>query len=375
MAYKVLAVDDDRDLLRMLALVLQNAGYEVVSARNGSEALTMMGSLTPDIVLLDVMMSDISGYDIARWLRANPATATTPIIMLTAKALQQDRAFGFEAGVDDYLTKPVSHSELLMRIKSLLRRATVMPTAVGSTSHLIGFLGAKGGVGTTTLAINIAATLLANNHEAILVDSQPIASAMISLNLTSAPLPHSFTNGNAHLLADRLALKGFMARHSCGLEVLSLPLPWRQNGLPVQPQEMNALFQTLTVLAPFVLVDMGCGLTPLAQSVLSLIDRVIIVTEPDRPSLELARHLLTELRQTSNKGHTQIALVSVNRTGGGIARSTAEMERILGVPLLGVITPASEVCFQANQHGLPVVAAYPSSLIAEQIRAITTRLQ
>ncbi|MBK7200821.1 response regulator [Candidatus Amarolinea dominans] len=207
MAYKVLAVDDDRDLLRMMVLVLQNAGYEVLPARSGSEALSILGSHLPDVVILDVMMPGISGYDLVRWLRANPVTAAVPVIMLTAKALQQDKAFGFEAGADDYLTKPVSHSELLMRVKSLLRRATVMPAAVGSTSHFIGFLGAKGGVGTTTLAINTASVLLSGEHEAILVDLQPITSALITLNLAAPALPANMTNGNGGVLADANALQ------------------------------------------------------------------------------------------------------------------------------------------------------------------------
>ncbi|MFZ1466158.1 MAG: hypothetical protein WAV60_19100, partial [Anaerolineae bacterium] len=127
--------------------------------------------------------------------------------------------------------------------------------------------------------------------------------------------------------------------------------------------------------APFVLVDIGCGLTPLTRRALAFIDRLIVVTEPERPSLELTRSLLGELRPSLNKSYAQIGLVSINRSGGGLSRSPAEMERMLGVPLLGVITPASEVCFQASQHGLPVVTAYPSSIIAEQIRTIASRLQ
>ena len=375
MTHKIVAVDDDRDLLRMMVLVLQNAGYEVLPARSGSEALTMLGSQTPDIVILDVMMPGVSGYDLVRWLRANPATATVPIIMLTAKALQQDKAFGFEAGADDYLTKPVSHSELLMRIKSLLRRATVMPTAVGSTSHFIGFLGAKGGVGTTTLAINTASVLLSEDHQVILVDLQPINSALITLNLNAPPLPANMTNGNGNLLADAEALQGFMVQHSNGLRVLSLPSHWHYNGALLPAEQLDALFRTVTSLAPFVLVDIGCGLTPLTRRALAFVDRLIVVTEPDRPSLELTRSMLSELRPSLNRNYAQVGLVSVNRSGGGQSRSPADMERMLGSPLLGVITPASEVCFQASQHGLPVVTAYPSSIIAEQIRTIVARLQ
>ena len=375
MAYKVLAVDDDRDLLRMMVLVLQNAGYEVLPARSGSEALSILGSHLPDVVILDVMMPGISGYDLVRWLRANPVTAAVPVIMLTAKALQQDKAFGFEAGADDYLTKPVSHSELLMRVKSLLRRATVMPAAVGSTSHFIGFLGAKGGVGTTTLAINTASVLLSGEHEAILVDLQPITSALITLNLAAPALPANMTNGNGGVLADANALQGFMVQHSNGLRVLSLPSPWHYNDALLPAEQLDALFRTITALAPFVLVDIGCGLTPLTRRALAFIDRLIVVTEPERPSLELTRSLLGELRPSLNKSYAQIGLVSINRSGGGLSRSPAEMERMLGVPLLGVITPASEVCFQASQHGLPVVTAYPSSIIAEQIRTIASRLQ
>ena len=150
-----------------------------------------------------------------------------------------------------------------------------MPAAVGSTSHFIGFLGAKGGVGTTTLAINTASVLLSGEHEAILVDLQPITSALITLNLAAPALPANMTNGNGGVLADANALQGFMVQHSNGLRVLSLPSPWHYNDALLPAEQLDALFRTITTLAPFVLVDIGCGLTPLTRRALAFIDRLI----------------------------------------------------------------------------------------------------
>ena len=103
MSEKILVVDDDIDTLRLVGLMLQRQGYQVVAASNGNQALIMAQSENPDLVLLDVMMPDMDGYEVARRLRANPSTNSTPIIMFTAKSQVDDKIMGFESGVDDYL--------------------------------------------------------------------------------------------------------------------------------------------------------------------------------------------------------------------------------------------------------------------------------
>ena len=126
MAETILVVDDDPDIARFVEVNLRSAGYDVSVASDGEQALDKAGSLRPDLVLLDVMMPRIDGFEVAQRLRRNPQTANTSIIMLTAKALSTDKVLGLTAGADDYIIKPFDPIELLARVKGTLRRAKEM---------------------------------------------------------------------------------------------------------------------------------------------------------------------------------------------------------------------------------------------------------
>jgi diguanylate cyclase (GGDEF)-like protein len=122
----ILVVDDDPDIARFVEVNLRSAGYDVSVASDGEEALEKAGTLRPDLVLLDVMMPRIDGFEVAQRLRRNPQTSNTSIIMLTAKALSTDKVLGLTAGADDYIIKPFDPIELLARVKGTLRRAKEM---------------------------------------------------------------------------------------------------------------------------------------------------------------------------------------------------------------------------------------------------------
>ena len=118
---RVLVVDDTAANVRLLEQVLLLAGYEVVTASSGEEGLAKVVVAKPDIVLLDVVMPEMSGYEVCRALRANPATALLPVVMVTALDPETERVKGIEAGADDFLAKPINQAELLARVRSLLR--------------------------------------------------------------------------------------------------------------------------------------------------------------------------------------------------------------------------------------------------------------
>jgi DNA-binding response OmpR family regulator len=120
---RVLVVDDDRDIRDLVTFKLEQAGYEVRQAEDGLQGLEAVRSWAPDLVVLDVMMPGLSGVDVTRELRADPATASTPVILLTAKAQEADVETGFVSGADDYVVKPFSPRELVSRVQAVLARA------------------------------------------------------------------------------------------------------------------------------------------------------------------------------------------------------------------------------------------------------------
>ena len=119
---RILVVEDEPDIAALIAYQLTREGYRVETASNGTDALTAVNRAIPDLVVLDRMIPGISGDDVLRTLRVEPSTASIPVLLLTAKREQEDRIQGLELGADDYLTKPFSPRELVLRVQSILRR-------------------------------------------------------------------------------------------------------------------------------------------------------------------------------------------------------------------------------------------------------------
>jgi DNA-binding response OmpR family regulator len=128
MAQKILVVDDEPRYLRLMEANLQIEGYEVIQAFNGQQAVEMVGQERPDLVLLDVMMPVLDGFQALERIRG---FATTPIIIVSAKGQEQDRVRGLDLGADDYILKPFSATELLARVRAVLRRAQRLASPTG----------------------------------------------------------------------------------------------------------------------------------------------------------------------------------------------------------------------------------------------------
>src|SRR5215217_3627780 len=122
----VLIADDDRDIVRFVEVNLRLEGFEVITAHDGQDALTKALDLQPNLILLDVMMPRMDGYEVCTKLRADGRSAHIPVIMLTAKSLSADKVLGLTAGADDYIIKPFDPMELVARVKTTLRRASEM---------------------------------------------------------------------------------------------------------------------------------------------------------------------------------------------------------------------------------------------------------
>ena len=119
---RILVVDDDRDIVRLVRSYLEKAGYQVLTAYDGETALKILKAEKPQLLVLDLMLPDKDGWDVARQVRSDPQIAATPIIMLTARVEDTDKIVGLEIGADDYITQPFNPREVVARVRALLRR-------------------------------------------------------------------------------------------------------------------------------------------------------------------------------------------------------------------------------------------------------------
>ncbi|MDQ3036307.1 MAG: response regulator transcription factor [Myxococcota bacterium] len=137
MRERILLVDDEADIVELLEYNLRQAGFTVVTARDGNTALAEVRRQRPDLILLDLNLPDIAGTEICRRLRRDASTSTIPIMMITARGEEIDRVVGFELGADDYIVKPFSPRELILRIGAVLRRAATPVAGQTKTERIV----------------------------------------------------------------------------------------------------------------------------------------------------------------------------------------------------------------------------------------------
>src|SRR5512136_457295 len=267
MPEKIIVVDDDIDTLRLVGLMLQRQGYQIVAANNGHQALTMSQAEKPDIILLDVMMPDMDGYEVCRRLRANTTTATIPIIMFTAKSQVDDKVTGFEAGADDYLTKPTQPRELFAHIKAVLARSSSSksrpaPVATVTTErgHVIGILAVKGGLGVSTLTTNLSASLRVKTKKNIIVAEYRPGEGSIAMDLG-----YTKPEGMNRILARKVKeitsndIDSELVTHSSGMRLLLASNQPGDAKYIASPEHFDVITRNLAHMGDYIILDLGVG--------------------------------------------------------------------------------------------------------------------
>ncbi|MBN1304743.1 MAG: response regulator [Anaerolineales bacterium] len=381
MAEKILIIDDDLDTLRLVGLMLQRQGYQIAAAANGQQGLEKAFTENPDLVLLDVMMPDMDGYEVARRLRKQPETANTPILMFTAKTQLDDKVTGFEVGADDYLTKPTHPSELQAHVKALLARATkstagpvkeLAETSVHeNAAFVVGVLSARGGLGVSTLALNLGASLMPKADSEVIVAEFTPGQGTFGLDLGI-----SDTQGLGKLLSsrpadiDRALVKSNLVTHSSGLTLLLASSRPREMLLNNQVKQYEAIVSTLAVQARFVILDLGSGLPAFVQKILSMCHMRIVVVE-GVPNVILHTKALLEDMATLGLNKQQTVVVLNNRMRSDTHIHRAKVQEKLGYSISVAFTPAPELYFQAMREQQPAVMIRPESLTYQQFSEIS----
>ncbi len=376
MPEKILIVDDDLDTLRLVGLLLQRKGYEITAADNGVQAIEKAKHEIPDLILLDVMMPEMDGIEVLKRLRANSETSDIPIIMFTAKSQVDDKVTGFEAGADDYLTKPTHPAELTARVKTLLSRsagkrsiAVKLPPA-RHKGNVICVIGARGGLGVTTVAANISLALQKSNGGSVAV-------AEFVPGTGSLGLMFGFNNRDEliGLLRKEAAaiteidIRNALVVHESGLSLLPSTYQASDAKYRSSGDQMSAIVERLAYMFDQVVIDLGAGLSPGSEKVLEKTDSVLVVIDPIMATITQTKALLEELRMKV-LGLGAIKIILVNRVKLAQQLSPREIQTQLGHSVTAQITAMPDLAYRALGQGVPIGLLSPDENITEQFLKI-----
>ncbi|HEY6014245.1 MAG TPA: response regulator [Candidatus Limnocylindrales bacterium] len=333
MAAKILVVDDDPNVQRGLEYTLKQEGYDVVIASDGAEAFRLYGTEAPDLVLLDVMLPKLDGYQVAEKIRADEAgTRHVPIIMLTAEREVEQKVRGLRAGADDYLIKPFHPAELLARIKSLLARFAPRGALLARPplGRILAFYGAKGGVGTTTIAINAAIALHRElGRKVCLVDGNLQFGdhrVFLDLGLDRKSIVDVVTAP----AMDADLIKSTLVKHDSGIDLLLAP-PSPETAELVHPEHLPEIAEILAGMYDYVLIDIDKRLDDINLGVFEAAAVVFVVMTADLSCLKNVRLILETM---SHLGYppakTQLVLNRSNAfTGINVKNAEGALKRTI----------------------------------------------
>jgi len=373
MPQKILIADDDVETLRLIGLMLQRQGFEIAAAANGAQALEMTRAVSPDLIILDVMMPDMDGYQVTRQLRQDASTAEIPILMFTAKTQVEDKVTGYEAGVDEYITKPIHPAELVARVKSLLSRAKAHPSApVAERGYMIAVMAPKGGLGASTLTLNLAISY-----------AQRVKSDVIAAELRpghgswAQDLGYNTKEGLNNLLrAKPFEIKNnyveseLLRTTYSGVRLLLADSEISDIDLVEASAQLESVVRILPFLAPMVLLDIGVPVLPKIERVLASCDEILLITEPFPGSLRSTKRYMQELSNFGFGKSKLLTVVMINRIRADIQLTITQVQEAIGQPVAQVIPPVPEIAYQAALQFLPLVKLQPDGLIAQQYRRL-----
>jgi DNA-binding response OmpR family regulator len=379
MAEKILIVDDDVDTLRLVGLMLQRQGYQITAATNGQQGLNKAVEEQPDLILLDVMMPDMDGYEVTRQLRQNPITADTPILMFTAKTQLDDKVAGFEVGADDYLTKPTHPSELQAHVKALLARSG-QREAKGKTStpaqraHVIGVLAVRGGLGVSTISINLATSLYNRSQsDVVLADMVPGKGTLgLDLGLTNQKALVNFLSGTPSDIT-RERVMNALVPHLSGVKLLLASNHPSDVHLINQVAQYEALLEKLATVSRYLVLDLNNGLPPFTQKLLPACNDIVIVLEGIPNTILHTKALIEELIKLGVKKE-RISVVLNNRIRSDTQLPASVVQDKLGTPITVTFTPAPELLTQATRMQTAAILCQPDGVTAKQILKLVEHL-
>lgn len=377
MAEKILVVDDDLETLVLIGKMLQGHGYTILAANNGAQALAMAHKEIPDLVVLDIMMPDMDGYQVTQELRKDPEIGDTPIIMFTAKGQVDDKVAGYEAGADDYLTKPVHPIELVAHVRSLLARTKAKPVPVSGTvttrkNFTVGVIGAKGGLGVSTIVLNLAANIASlTKSDVIAAELRPGQGTWIN------EYDFSSTGGLEELLGLEStkitppAVEARLIGTSFGSRLLLAANKVNSIDYPNLGGKLENIVSSLTQLSQILFLDIGTPFFPGFEKVCNQCKEILVITDAMPATVKRTRMVIDEINSMTSSVNKTIDLVFNNHVRMDLQLSAEQISKMIpGYQVKVMIPPAPEQIYQALQKQIPLVSLNPNILFSQQINEL-----
>jgi CheY-like chemotaxis protein len=373
---KILIVDDDVDTLRLVGMMLETEGFDIIAAKTGKRAIEIAGSESPDLIILDVMMPELDGYAVTSQLRTDQATRGIPILIFTAKTGHDDKMLGLELGADIYLTKPISTRELVTHVNQLLspgeESEQIIPTPV--PEGVVAVMAAKGGMGVSTIALNLGVSIYKKTAERVIVADLRPGQGSLALELgydrqasSNSLLKLPPARINPQLVEEKLI------DHSSGITLLFSSPQLRDAKYSSRIENLEIITRLLPQFASYTILDLEPGMTVINRKVLPFCSEVVLIVEPSIQSVTQTKDLLEELNLL-NINAEQLRLVVFNRIHSALQLSFGEVEQQLNLPIISAFSPNRELVNQASIEHTPFIALKPEGLTAQQINQLTSSL-
>lgn len=357
---RILIVDDEPINHDLVARALEPLGAQLDFASDGKQGIARARMMQPDAIITDVMMPDISGYELTRILRRESEFAGTPILILTAQSGLQDKLQAFEAGADDHLTKPFEAAELMARISALLRRvesARIQRDTPSRPGRLIAVHSLRGGTGNSTLAVNLGIALASLWSSTILLDLTITAGQVaLMLNKTLRRTWADVATISPGEL-DMDILHSVIDSHDSGLTFIAAPT-FPAEAAPLQAETVGAALRLLKSNYEYVLADLSHDFGDITLQALDAADVILMAVPPDMASVRAA---FAAMDTYKNLGYPkeQIKLV-LNATFPQAGLSKEKIESALDMQASMVVPYTDTLFVEAINYGRPPVYSKPN---------------
>jgi pilus assembly protein CpaE len=364
---RILIIDDEPINHQLVARALTSLQAELFFAENGTDGVTKARNLNPELIITDVMMPDINGYEVTRILRREPQFAALPILVLTAQAGLQDKLKSFEAGADDHLTKPFEAAELLMRATALLRRVEAAKLArgevqVNENARIVAVHSLRGGTGASTLAVNLGVGLasLWKKPTALLDLTMTAGQVAMMLNM---PLKRTWTD-IARYSADELDMDVIMSivgTHDSGLSFVAAPT-FPSDAETLHSETLGAALRLIKGQFEYVVADLPHDFSEPAIQALDVADIILMVATPDMASIRAVVAAMDTYEKLGYKREKIKLVLSAIFPRSSLAKD--KIESAVGMNAVVMIPYVQDVFVDAINFGQPPLYHRPNESVS-----------